>query len=68
MFNHRPAGGGGGPKAKGAVIFRKCIFVMYFSEMLLKYWEFRFETCHTSPGNNATPCVKIRTQVIIGQP
>ena len=23
-----------------------------------KYWEFRFETCHTSPGNNFTPCVK----------
>ena len=24
----------------------------------MKYKEFRFETCHTSPGNNSTSCVK----------
>ena len=29
-----------------------------FRKLLLKYWEFRFETGHTSPGNNSTPCVK----------
>ena len=32
------------------------------------FWEFRFETCHTSPGTNSTQCVKNRSQVIIGQP
>ena len=58
-INPRPAGGGGGQRPPPAGFFRK---------WLLKYWEFRFETCHTSQGNNSTPCVKNRTQVIIGQP
>ena len=29
-----------------------------FSQIAPEVLEFRFETCHTSPGNNSTPCVK----------
>ena len=39
---------GGGAKAH-LVVFRK---------ELLKYWKFRLETSHTSPGTDSTPCVK----------
>ena len=46
FVNPRPAvGGGKGPPCG-------------FSEMAPEVLGISFETCHTSPGNNSTPCVK----------
>ena len=53
----------------GAQRWPYSLALWFFSQIAPEVLEFRFETCHTSPGNNFTFCVKkIRIQVIIGQP